>query len=183
MLSWIVFWMSPDNGGDRLTVGITCILTIVFLLGYVNAMLPKVWALSWLASFACFFPYEGPWRLSGREVVRRLGSLFTVQHSEGFAFFVSTNFSIHLLKSFISRSTKSRVRANAGWIVKGFHYFYFKGTFNCSLLTRRWQKLQLTDFVGPILMSWWLNELKTSHAQHMCPIRNIRINHYKSSAF
>ncbi|XP_078347220.1 gamma-aminobutyric acid receptor subunit beta-2-like isoform X2 [Oculina patagonica] len=42
MLSWIVFWMSPDNGGDRLTVGITCILTIVFLLGYVNAMLPKV---------------------------------------------------------------------------------------------------------------------------------------------
>lgn len=42
MLSWIVFWMSPDNGGDRLTVGITCILTIVFLLGYVNGMLPKV---------------------------------------------------------------------------------------------------------------------------------------------
>lgn len=42
MLSWIVFWMSPENGGDRLTVGITCILTIVFLLGYVNGMLPKV---------------------------------------------------------------------------------------------------------------------------------------------
>ncbi|PFX31232.1 Gamma-aminobutyric acid receptor subunit beta-2 [Stylophora pistillata] len=42
MLSWIVFWMSPDNGGDRLTVGITCILTIVFLLGYINGMLPKV---------------------------------------------------------------------------------------------------------------------------------------------
>ncbi|XP_068716657.1 gamma-aminobutyric acid receptor subunit gamma-2-like [Montipora capricornis] len=42
MLSWIVFWTNPENGGDRLTVGITCILTIVFLLGYVNAMLPKV---------------------------------------------------------------------------------------------------------------------------------------------
>ncbi|XP_068674434.1 gamma-aminobutyric acid receptor subunit gamma-2-like [Montipora foliosa] len=41
MLSWIVFWTNPENGGDRLTVGITCILTIVFLLGYVNAMLPK----------------------------------------------------------------------------------------------------------------------------------------------
>ena len=48
MLSWIVFWMSPDNGGDRLTVGITCILTIVFLLGYINGMLPKVRELSWL---------------------------------------------------------------------------------------------------------------------------------------
>ncbi|CAH3143612.1 unnamed protein product, partial [Porites lobata] len=42
MLSWLVFWMSPESGGDRLTVGITCILTIVFLLGYVNGMLPKV---------------------------------------------------------------------------------------------------------------------------------------------
>ncbi|XP_068672886.1 gamma-aminobutyric acid receptor subunit alpha-6-like [Montipora foliosa] len=42
MLSWIVFWTNPENGGDRLTVGITCILTIVFLLGYANAMLPKV---------------------------------------------------------------------------------------------------------------------------------------------
>ncbi|XP_068716656.1 gamma-aminobutyric acid receptor subunit alpha-6-like [Montipora capricornis] len=42
MLSWIVFWTNPENYGDRLTVGITCILTIVFLLGYVNAMLPKV---------------------------------------------------------------------------------------------------------------------------------------------
>ncbi|XP_068716644.1 gamma-aminobutyric acid receptor subunit gamma-1-like isoform X3 [Montipora capricornis] len=41
MLSWIVFWTNPENGGDRLTVGITCILTIVFLLGYANAMLPK----------------------------------------------------------------------------------------------------------------------------------------------
>ncbi|XP_068673982.1 gamma-aminobutyric acid receptor subunit alpha-2-like [Montipora foliosa] len=42
MISWIVFWTNPENGGDRLTVGITCILTIVFLLGYVNSMLPKV---------------------------------------------------------------------------------------------------------------------------------------------
>ncbi|XP_048576350.1 gamma-aminobutyric acid receptor subunit beta isoform X2 [Nematostella vectensis] len=42
MLSWVVFWMSPENSADRLTVGITTILTIVFLLGYVNGMLPKV---------------------------------------------------------------------------------------------------------------------------------------------
>ena len=48
MLGWIVFWMSPDNWGDRLTVGITCILTIVLLLGYINGMLPKIRELAWL---------------------------------------------------------------------------------------------------------------------------------------
>ena len=42
MLSWIVFWMRPDDSASRLTVGITTILTIVFLLGYTNGMLPKV---------------------------------------------------------------------------------------------------------------------------------------------
>ena len=31
---------------ERLTVGITCILTIVFLLGYINGILPKVRELS-----------------------------------------------------------------------------------------------------------------------------------------
>ncbi|XP_068761416.1 gamma-aminobutyric acid receptor subunit gamma-1-like isoform X2 [Montipora capricornis] len=41
MLSWIVFWMRPDDSASRLTVGITTILTIVFLLGYTNGMLPK----------------------------------------------------------------------------------------------------------------------------------------------
>ena len=41
MPSWIVFWMSPDNGDERLTVGITCILTVVFLL-------PKVRELLWI---------------------------------------------------------------------------------------------------------------------------------------
>lgn len=42
MLSWMVFWMRPDDSASRLTVGITTILTIVFLLGYTNGMLPKV---------------------------------------------------------------------------------------------------------------------------------------------
>ncbi|EDO36971.1 predicted protein, partial [Nematostella vectensis] len=42
MLSWIVFWMNPEETGNRLTVGITTILTIVFLLGYTNSTLPKV---------------------------------------------------------------------------------------------------------------------------------------------
>ena len=54
MLSWLVFWMSPESGGDRLTVGITCILTIVFLLGYVNGMLPKVLS-SFLTVFSFFY--------------------------------------------------------------------------------------------------------------------------------
>ena len=56
MLSWLVFWMSPESGGDRLTVGITCILTIVFLLGYVNGMLPKVLS-SFLTVFSFFYPH------------------------------------------------------------------------------------------------------------------------------
>ena len=56
MLSWLVFWMSPESGGDRLTVGITCILTIVFLLGYVNGMLPKVFS-SILTVFSFFYPH------------------------------------------------------------------------------------------------------------------------------
>ena len=34
--------MRPDDSASRLTVGITTILTIVFLLGYTNGMLPKV---------------------------------------------------------------------------------------------------------------------------------------------
>jgi uncharacterized membrane protein len=42
MLSWIVFWMGTEETGNRLTVGITTILTIVFLLGYTNSSLPKV---------------------------------------------------------------------------------------------------------------------------------------------
>ncbi|KAK3734541.1 hypothetical protein QZH41_010398, partial [Actinostola sp. cb2023] len=42
MLSWIVFWMGTDETGNRLTVGITTILTIMFLLGYTNGSLPKV---------------------------------------------------------------------------------------------------------------------------------------------
>ena len=56
MLSWFVFWMSPESGGDRLTVGITCILTIVFLLGYVNGMLPKVLS-PFLTVLSFFYPH------------------------------------------------------------------------------------------------------------------------------
>ena len=68
MLSWLVFWMSPESGGDRLTVGITCILTIVFLLGYVNGMLPKVLTSFFdcfqflLSSFACEQALHLIWR-------------------------------------------------------------------------------------------------------------------------
>ena len=71
MLSWLVFWMSPESGGDRLTVGITCILTIVFLLGYVNGMLPKVLSSFFdsfhflLSSFACEQALHLIWRAKG----------------------------------------------------------------------------------------------------------------------
>ena len=58
MLSWIVFWMERDDIGNRMALGITTILTIMFLLGSLNGNLPKVSypkALDWylLVSF-CF---------------------------------------------------------------------------------------------------------------------------------
>lgn len=60
LISWIVFWMSPDNAGDRLTIGITTILTIMFLSGAINASMPPVSyakALDWylLVSFGFIF--------------------------------------------------------------------------------------------------------------------------------
>ncbi|XP_073229298.1 glycine receptor subunit alpha-2-like [Porites lutea] len=42
MLSWIVFFMEKDDVGNRMALGITTILTIMFLLGSLNGNLPKV---------------------------------------------------------------------------------------------------------------------------------------------
>ena len=52
--------MTPDNAGDRLTIGITTILTIMFLSGAVNASMPPVSyakAMDWylMISFAFIF--------------------------------------------------------------------------------------------------------------------------------
>ena len=52
--------MSPDNASDRLTIGITTILTIMFLSGAINASMPPVSyakALDWylLVSFGFIF--------------------------------------------------------------------------------------------------------------------------------
>ena len=60
MLSWIVFWMEKDDIGNRMALGITTILTIMFLLGSLNGNLPKVSypkALDWylLVSFTFVF--------------------------------------------------------------------------------------------------------------------------------
>jgi len=60
MLSWIVFWMDKDDIGNRMALGITTILTIMFLLGSLNGNLPKVSypkALDWylLISFSFVF--------------------------------------------------------------------------------------------------------------------------------
>ena len=41
-LSWITFFMEPTDVGDRLSIGVTLILTMIFLLGYINQSLPKV---------------------------------------------------------------------------------------------------------------------------------------------
>ena len=59
-LSWIVFWMDKDDMGERMALGITTILTIMFLLGSLNGNLPKVSypkALDWylLVSFSFVF--------------------------------------------------------------------------------------------------------------------------------
>ena len=42
IMSWVVFWMERDNIGDRIALGITTVLTIVFLLGSGNATVPRV---------------------------------------------------------------------------------------------------------------------------------------------
>ncbi|XP_044182798.1 gamma-aminobutyric acid receptor subunit alpha-6-like isoform X2 [Acropora millepora] len=60
MLSWIVFWMEKSDIGNRMALGITTILTIMFLLGSLNGNLPKVSypkALDWylLVSFSFVF--------------------------------------------------------------------------------------------------------------------------------
>ena len=60
ILSWIVFWMEIDDIGNRMALGITTILTIMFLLGSLNGNLPKVSypkALDWylLVSFIFVF--------------------------------------------------------------------------------------------------------------------------------
>ena len=48
--------MRPDDSASRLTVGITTILTIVFLLGYTNGMLPKViLSFQWLVTDQALF--------------------------------------------------------------------------------------------------------------------------------
>ena len=42
IMSWIVFWIDRDNIGDRIALGITTVLTIVFLLGSSNSTMPRV---------------------------------------------------------------------------------------------------------------------------------------------
>ncbi|XP_068713147.1 gamma-aminobutyric acid receptor subunit beta-like, partial [Montipora foliosa] len=59
-ISWIVFWLDQDDMGGRVGLGITTILTIMFLLGSVNTSLPRVSypkAIDWflIASFLMVF--------------------------------------------------------------------------------------------------------------------------------
>lgn len=59
-ISWIVFWLEQDDMGGRVGLGITTILTIMFLLGSVNMSLPRVSypkAIDWflIASFVMVF--------------------------------------------------------------------------------------------------------------------------------
>ena len=42
IISWIVFWMDIEETGDRVSVGITSLLTTMFLASFINSMLPKV---------------------------------------------------------------------------------------------------------------------------------------------
>ncbi|XP_031562058.1 gamma-aminobutyric acid receptor alpha-like [Actinia tenebrosa] len=70
MLSWIVFWMDRNDIGNRMALGITTILTIMFLMGSINAAMLRVSypkALDWylmvsftfifLALFECLIAY------------------------------------------------------------------------------------------------------------------------------
>ena len=55
-----MFWLVPDDPGGRLTIGLTTVLTIMFLCGAVNVSLPPVSyakAMDWylMVSFAFVF--------------------------------------------------------------------------------------------------------------------------------
>ena len=42
VMSWTVFWLDPRDMSDRVGLGITTVLTIMFLLGSVNTSQPRV---------------------------------------------------------------------------------------------------------------------------------------------
>jgi len=59
-LSWIVFWMDKTDMGNRMALGITTILAIMFLLGSINSTLPKVSypkALDWYLMVSFLFAF------------------------------------------------------------------------------------------------------------------------------
>jgi len=59
-LSWIVFWMEKTDMGNRMALGITTILTIMFLLGSINGTMPKVSypkALDWYLMVSFVFTF------------------------------------------------------------------------------------------------------------------------------
>ena len=41
-LSWIIFFLHPVDVANRLTIGITFLLTMVFFIGYINGGLPAL---------------------------------------------------------------------------------------------------------------------------------------------
>ena len=42
ILSWTMFCLNHDHTGDRITIGVTLFLTMMFLHGYANTSLPRV---------------------------------------------------------------------------------------------------------------------------------------------
>ena len=42
LLSWVCFWIEADCVGDRISIGVTLVLTIVLLQGSLNTNMPKV---------------------------------------------------------------------------------------------------------------------------------------------
>lgn len=87
-ISWIVFWLGQDDMGGRVGLGITTLLTIMFLLGSVNMSLPRVSyakAIDWylivsfvfvfLVLFECIIVYVVRQRKRSREESGRDRSL------------------------------------------------------------------------------------------------------------
>lgn len=59
-LSWIVFWMDKTDMTNRMVLGITTILAIMFLLGSINSTMPKVSypkALDWYLMVSFLFAF------------------------------------------------------------------------------------------------------------------------------
>lgn len=123
IMSWIVFWMDRNNIGDRIALGITTVLTIVFLLGSSNSTMPRVSypkAIDWylMTSFIfvfttlimCLLIFRFDRQVSKRQKPPRSVSCDT--HADGMQ--VGSSYLVSRPKKFRTRLVKSWIALTTG---------------------------------------------------------------------